>query len=84
MVPTTNYRCEYCGFTGSREECEMHEAAHLGLTVERYRRWQELKRNVKQASYKVNVTKNERTEEAFDEAIKALVDFEELHGIETR
>ena len=81
MIPKTTYKCEYCGFEGSRDECERHEAAHFGITTEEYRHWQKLKQDVRQASYRAGTTKNQETDAAFDKAIDELTDFEIKHGI---
>lgn len=54
------------------------------MTIEEYRRWQELKSKLAHASYTVSVTKNETTDKAFDDAINAIIDFEQQHGIASK
>lgn len=84
MTPITLYKCDHCNFTGTKAACELHEAGHFNLTIEEYRRWQELKSKLAHASYTVSVTKNETTDKAFDDAINAIIDFEQQHGIASK
>ena len=75
------YQCEYCDFTGTKDQCEEHEAKHLGMSVSEYRHYKKLKEEVNDASYTVNRRKNAKTEAAYDRAIKNLLEFEQMHGL---
>lgn len=83
MKQYTIYECEKCG-KKSKDKTEIIkcEAAHLNLSEEEYRQWEELKQNVRYASHIVSTCKNEQTDKEFDEAIAELMEFEKSHGIE--
>lgn len=83
MKQYTIYECEKCG-KKSKDKTEIIkcEAAHLNLSEEEYRQWEELKQNVRYASHIVSTCKNEQTDKEFEDAIAELMDFEKLHGIE--
>jgi len=76
------FECENCG-KKSRDKKEIIkcEAAHLNLSDDEYRKWEELKQNVKYASHIVSTCKNEQTDKEYDDAIEELMDFERKHGI---
>lgn len=76
------YECETCGKRSEdREEIMKCEAAHLKLTVQEKQEWESLKERARYAGSVVSRTKNEETDKAFDEAIKALLAFEKEHRI---
>lgn len=76
------FECENCGKKSkNREEIIKCEAAHLNLSDDEYRKWEELKQNVRYASHIVSTCKNEQTDKEFDDAIDELMDFERKHGI---
>lgn len=76
------YECEVCGNHGrSRDTIAQCEASHFGLTLAEMERWETLKKTVRTKSAAVYCSKNERTEKAFDDAIAALMQFEEVHGL---
>lgn len=77
------FECENCGKKSkNREEIIKCEAAHLNLSDDEYRKWEELKQNVRYTSHIVSTCKNEQTNKEFDDAIAELMDFEREYGIE--
>lgn len=82
MKNYTIYVCEECKFeTRDLQEMKEHEAAHLGLTVEQHDEYKKLKQDAASAGALIAIEKNEKTEERFDDAIRALIKFEEEHLI---
>ncbi|WP_281513156.1 hypothetical protein [Bacteroides acidifaciens] len=76
------YVCECCGKESlSHDTIEECEASHMGLTVAEKRAWDALKSAAKHFGSVVSTTNNERTRAAYDNAIKRLISFEQLHGI---
>lgn len=74
---------ENCGKKSKdKEEIIKCEAAHLNLSDDEYRKWEELKQDVRYASHILNTCKNEQTDKEFDNAIDELMDFEKKHGME--
>ncbi len=77
------YECENCGKKSrDKEEIIKCEASHLNLSDNEYKKWEELKQNVRYAFYIVSICKNEQTDKEFDDAIEELMDFEKKYGIE--
>lgn len=77
-IPKTYYQCEHCPnvFT-NRKDCIEHECKyHLHISIEDYKKLQQLEQAVKKASRMISVTKNQQTEEAYDKAINDLITFE--------
>lgn len=82
MKQYTTYICETCNKESrSADEIKSCEAAHLGLTVNEKLEYDVLQEIVKRRSYTVSVTKNEKTEKDFDDAINEIIAFEKKHGI---
>lgn len=77
------YECTKCG-KQSKDIIEIIkcEANHLGLTINEYKQYIELIKKVENASYVVSIRKNENTDKLFDNAIKALLEFEQKYNIE--
>ncbi len=76
------YECENCGKKSKdKEEIIKCEAAHLNLSDDEYRKWEELKQNVSYTSHIVSTCKSEQTNKEFDDALEELMDFEKKHGI---
>lgn len=76
------YVCETCGYESKdAKEMKEHEMAHMNLTAEEARQYETLKSSAIHMGYVVSRTKNEETEQKFDEAIQSLLDFEKEHGI---
>lgn len=82
MRQYTMYVCETCGYESKdAKEMKEHEAAHFKLTEEEAKQYEELKASAAYMGYVVSRTKNEETEQKFDEAIQNLLDFEKEHEI---
>ncbi len=82
MNQFTMYECEKCGYTSKyAKEVEECEAGHVGLTLEEYKHYQELKKNAERCGRTTSVCKNEHTDAAFDKAIKDLIAFEKEHNL---
>lgn len=82
MKKIVMYQCSECGKVSSEyDEILNCELQHLGLTKYQYLEWKKLKEQAEQAGRIVSHTKNSQTDKVFDEAIKALVNFEEQHKI---
>lgn len=77
------YVCDKCGFEStSHDDVELCEARHLGLTnLEDKHTYDALKGAAAYYGSVVLNNKNERTEEAHDNAIRNLLEFEKIHGI---
>lgn len=65
----------------SKSGNDLCEAAHYGLTLEEYYHWRELLKTVKEAGAINSISKNERTDKAFDDAVIRLVEFEKEHKL---
>jgi hypothetical protein len=77
----TIYVCETCGYESKdAKEIMQHEADHLGLTVKEMEQYRALKSFANYMGSVVSHTKNE----AFDDAIQNLLDFEKEHGIKIK
>lgn len=82
MKQYTMYVCDTCGYESKNaKEMKEHEAAHFKLTAEEAKQYEELKDSAAYMGYVVSRTKNEETEQKFDEAIQDLLNFEKEHGI---
>ena len=82
MRQYTMYVCETCGYESKdAKEMKEHEMAHMNLTAEEVRQHEILKSSAIHIGYVASLTKNEETEQKFDEAIQNLFDFEKKHGI---
>lgn len=82
MHRITVYACDFCHEVRSdRSTMLAHEAAHYGLAVERYRRWLDLREKAAAAGRRVGLCKNPETDAAFDEACRALAEFETRNGV---
>lgn len=76
------YQCEKCRKVyDSASHAMTCEAAHYGLTLEEYYHWRELLKTVKEAGAMNSISKNERTDKAFDDAVIRLVEFEKEHKL---
>ena len=82
MRQYTVYVCETCGYE-SRDvrEMQLHEAAHLGLTVEEMEVYRALKSFAAYMGYVVSNKNNKETQERYDDAILKLTAFEKEHRI---
>lgn len=82
MKQYVTYTCEKCNRESrNANEIIKCEAAHLGLTTDESFRYNGLKEVVKRCSHMVSITKNEKTDKEFDDAIKEIIAFEKVHGI---
>lgn len=82
MKQYVTFICENCNKESrNADEIKACEAGHLGLTVDEKLEYDGLKEIVRRRSYTVSVTKNEKTEKEFDNAINEILDFEKKHGI---
>lgn len=82
MKQYTVYVCETCGCESiDREYMRKHEASHLGLTKKEMETYRTLKSFAAYMGSVIANRKNEETERKYDEAIRALIDFEKEHGI---
>lgn len=78
------YICDVCGKESrNRNEIELCEASHMGLTIEEKRHWDILKESVKSCGFLVGRSHNLVTEEMYDREIERLIAFEKLHGIKS-
>lgn len=76
------YQCEKCRkIYDSAIQAMTCEAAHYGLTLEEYYHWMELLKTVKEAGAMNSISKNERTDKAFDDAVIQLVEFEKEYKL---
>lgn len=83
MKTVIRYQCEKCQkIYPTSHEAFLCESGHYGLTVEDYSQWMALKNIAEKAGRIVSITKNEKTESAFDEAIQTLIHFEKEHHLE--
>lgn len=62
----------------------MVESTKKCLTAAEKQKWNQLKENVRRKSAFVYMSKNEQTDLEFDNAIKELMEFEKMHGIEEK
>lgn len=82
MKVKTVYVCEYCKNEYEiASEALLCEAKDLGLTFKEYEEYQLLLEREKQCGINVGIAKNERNEALFDEAVKAVIDFQKKHNI---
>lgn len=82
MHAKTVYLCDACSASfDTRDEAMDHEASHFGLAPDLYREWLELRRQAAAAGHRVASVKNPETDGQFDDACKALVDFEAANGL---
>ena len=76
------YQCEKCRKVyDSASQAMTCEAEHYELTLEEYHHWIELQKNAKEAGVMNSISKNERTDKAFDDAVIQLVEFEKEHKL---
>lgn len=83
MRTVTRYQCEKClEIYPTSHEAFLCEAGHYGLTVEEYGQWISLKKLAEDAGRMAGISKNEKTEANFDNAVQELLDFERKHHLE--
>lgn len=76
------YQCEKCRKAYDSEHQAMTcEAAHYGLKLEEYKHWIVLMKTAKEAGAMNSISKNARTDKAFDDAVIQLVEFEKKHKL---
>lgn len=76
------YNCEFCDkVCDTIDEMRQHEATHFGLTYKQYLKWFDLQQKARNAGAKCSITKNVKTEAAFDKACERLVAFEVKHNL---
>lgn len=76
------YLCEECNRESrNADEIRECEASHLGLTIDEKLEYDVLKEIVRRRSYTVSVTKNEKTDKEYDDAINEILMFERKYGI---
>lgn len=82
MKILTMYKCECCGKTFEySDEALKCEGFHLGLTLDEYKHYLDLKEKVRQACWLRGNCMNEKTLQAEDEAVQELIKFEETYGL---
>lgn len=82
MRPISLYQCGVCDFiSNDRDKVFAHEAEHFGISSEEYTQYLALKLAEKKAGIANSYTHNAETDKAYDDAIKAVLDFEKKHGI---
>lgn len=82
MKQYITYVCETCNKESrNADEIKACEAGHLGLTVDEKLEYDVLQEIVRRRSYTVSVTKNEKTDKEFEDAIIEILAFERKHGI---
>jgi hypothetical protein len=64
-----------------KKEAEAHEASCLGLTLNEYYILKDLEKQEKQASCDLSYSRNDETLEAYNNAIKRVICFRELHNL---
>ena len=64
-----------------KKEAEAHEASCLGLTLNEYYALKDLEEQEKQASCDLSYSRNDETLEAYNNAIKRVICFRELHNL---
>lgn len=83
MKARTVYECEFCGnqykTTKKAYECE---AKHLGLTMEEYKEYMNLLDEEKTAFGIAGCASNDVIRKRCDDAVKAVIAFQEKHGLE--
>lgn len=85
MKQITKYVCETCGKEFAlKTDCEVHEAAHYGLTGAEFLEWRNRCRNAASAGKMLAVSTDDHTRKTFDRMISYLVDFEEAHNLHDR
>ena len=83
MRTVTRYQCEKCQkIYPTSHEAFLCESGHYGLTVEEYGQWLALKKLAEDAGRMAGITKSEKTEAAFDDAVQKLLSFEREHHLE--
>lgn len=79
------YCCEVCGRRfDNKYDAQADEAKCYNLTLQEYLRWKDLCCAAAKAERIVASIKNLDTEDAFDSAIKELVDFERKHELSSK
>lgn len=82
MKSRTIYQCEYClSEYKTSKEAHKCEADCLKLTLDEYIEYLDLLAREKTTAYLVSRTKNETTEQLFNDAIKDVMEFQKKHGI---
>ncbi|WP_395546772.1 MULTISPECIES: hypothetical protein [unclassified Lacrimispora] len=82
MKQYVTYICEKCSRESrNADEIRECEASHLGLTIDEKLEYDVLQEIVRRRSYTVSVTKNEKTDKEFEDAIIEMLAFERKHGI---
>lgn len=85
MKQYTVYVCETCGYENRDvDEMRKHEAAHLGLTVKEMDEYRALKSFASYMGSVISKINNEETQQKFDKAIEAVIDFEKRHSIRNK
>ena len=81
MKTKTIYKCEFCDrqYNTSKEAYEC-EAKCLGLTIDEYKEYRYLLREERNAFSEASCVNNERTRKRCDDAVKAVITFQEKHG----
>lgn len=82
MHAKTIYQCDVCPASfDTRDEAMDHEASHFDLSPDLYGEWLALRRQAAATGHRVASVKNPETDGRFDDACKALVDFEAANGL---
>lgn len=84
MHEKTLYLCNHCDFVSTDKDAVIaHECQkHFGITVEERSTWIKLLKKAEHAGKAVSVCKNRETDQKFDDACRALADFEVEHHLE--
>lgn len=72
------YKCDYCTQKfPTYDACLQHECdEHIHISIDKYHQWQKLQDTVVRAGSTISHTKNEQTQKEFDDAVEALIKFE--------
>ncbi len=82
MIVHTTYECATCGRTSEkREDIQMCEISHIGLTQNEMTEWKELNGIMNRSGLEFHLNKNEITWVEYNTAIKKLSVFEKERGI---
>ena len=78
----TYYICQFCGkrFT-SEEECKQHEANEMNLTIEEYKKLEELEKKEIEISRALAVSSNQELRNNQDKAIHDVIAFRKKHHL---
>lgn len=79
----TYYVCQFCGEKFITEnECKLHEAKEMKLTIEEYEHLLALEKAEREASSYMGICNNSKTRNAYEKASKAVIAFREKHNLE--